>query len=337
MVDGVTIRVRLPNKRVRPLCSAAAAVLAAACAPPAPAPLPPNTFAFGVFGDAPYRSWELGRVKRLIDDANNAQLQWLLHVGDLLWYPCSDAALGDRLQLMSTVRSPVVYTPGDNEWADCHEEIAGRFQPLDRLQRIRRTFFAQPRQSLGGHSMPVESQSENAAWSEFVENARWRFGGFLFVTIHMVGSSNALEPFPGRTPADDAEVARRTEAALDWLDAAFAVATSDSLAGVIVAMHGDPGLGRPREVRRGYERLIDRLVHRVSSFSGSVLLIHGDSHTYRVDQPLRRRGTADVLANFSRLVTFGSPDVGWVRVVVDSVAGRIVGYEPRVMPRRLLW
>lgn len=200
---------------------AGAAVLAASCAPPEPSPLPPHAFAFGVFGDGPYRSWEIGRFRRLVDDVNRADLRWLLHVGDLLWFPCSDAVLADRLQALNSIRHPVVYTPGDNEWADCHDAIAGGFQPLDRLRFIRSTFFAHPGSSLGGRAMRLESQSAERAWAEFVENARWRYGGFLFVTIHMVGSANAAEGFRGRTQADDDEVARRTEAALDWIDAAF--------------------------------------------------------------------------------------------------------------------
>ena len=40
--------------------------------------------------------------------------------------------------------------------------------------------------------------------------------------------------------------------------------------------------------------------------------------------------------SYQPLETFGSPDIGWVRVVVDSVAGRIVAFESRLMPRWLL-
>ncbi|MFN2400159.1 MAG: hypothetical protein ABR543_16210 [Gemmatimonadaceae bacterium] len=315
----------------------AVAAIAAGCATSEAPALPPDTFAFGVFGDGPYRSWELGQFKRVVQDANRTDLQWFLHVGDLLWHPCSDHALADRLQTINAIRHPVIYTPGDNEWADCHEEIAGKFQPLERLQRLRSTYFAQPRNSLGRRIMRLESQSESPAWKEFVENARWSFGGFVFVTIHMVGSSNATDSFPGRTAADDAEVVRRTEAALDWLDAAFVTAEADSLSGVIVAIHGDPGLERAPAVRDGYASFVDALERHVRAFSGQVLLIHGDSHTFGVDHPLKRSDTGEVLRNFTRLVTFGSPDIGWVRVVVDSVAGRVVEFEPRPMPRGLSW
>jgi len=80
-----------------------------------------------------------------------------------------------------------------------------------------------------------------------------------------------------------------------------------------------------------------RLEQVVKGFPGQVLLIHGDSHTQRVDHPLLDRQTGQPLPNFTRLETFGSPDIGWVRVVVDTVAGRIVQYEPRLMPQWRLW
>jgi hypothetical protein len=316
---------------------AAAAAFAAACDPAEPAPLPPNSFAFGVFGDGPYRSWESARFRRVIADANRADLRWFVHVGDLLWFPCSDAALSGRLARLNAIRHPVVYTPGDNEWADCHASIAGRFRPLDRLDFIRRTFFARPRQSIGGHPMPVETQADDPAWSEFVENAGWRFGGFAFATLHVVGSGNGSVGFPGRAPADEEEVGRRSAAAIAWLDATFAAAAAEAASGVVLIMHADPGFDLAPAERPAYQPLISRLEHHVSGFGRPVLLIHGDSHQYRVDHPLQRGATGDTLANFIRLETFGAPDIGWVRVVVDSVAGRVVGYEPRLMAKRLFW
>ncbi|MGH7710705.1 MAG: hypothetical protein ACREOG_05445 [Gemmatimonadaceae bacterium] len=312
-------------------------VPALACSPPAPAALPPNAFAFGVFGDGPYRSWEIGRFKRLMEDVNGASVQWLLHVGDLLWYPCSDAAIAGRREMLNAIRAPVIYTPGDNEWADCHADVAGRFEPLDRLRYIRRTFFSQPRQSLGTRPLRLESQSDSAAWAEFVENARWRFGGFLFVTIHIVGSANAGERHVFSTAAQADEVERRTEAALQWLDVAFELAQAESLRGVVVAMHGDPGIDTVHNAWPAYRGLVEHLAARASTFAGVVLLIHGDGHDFRVDHPLTQSGTRDVLSNFTRLETFGSPDIGWVRVVIDTLAGRIVSYEPRVMPRWVMW
>ena len=70
----------------------------------------------------------------------------------------------------------------------------------------------------------------------------------------------------------------------------------------------------------------------MATFPGDVLLIHGDTHVYRRDQPLTDE-EGGVLANFTRLETFGSPDVGWVRVVADTVKGDVLEIEPRLMKR----
>lgn len=129
-----------------------AAVLFASCSSPEPRPLPPNSFAFAVFGDGPYHRGELGRFARVIDDVNRADVEWFLHVGDILWTRCSDSSLARTLRELNTIRHPVVYTPGDNEWTDCHR---GAFQPLDRLQRIRSMYFADPSRSIAGPAMQV--------------------------------------------------------------------------------------------------------------------------------------------------------------------------------------
>jgi hypothetical protein len=316
----------------------AIAALGLACQMPPAASLPPGSFAFGVFGDGPYRAWEMGRFRRVIEDANRADLQWFLHVGDILWYPCSNEAYGDRLYRMNGIRHPVIYTPGDNEWTDCHEAVAGSFQPLDRLRQLRATFFSSPGTSLGQRAMAVTTQAQDSAFSEFVENARWQFGGFVFATLHMVGSGNASRSFEGRTAADDDEVAARTRAATAWMEAAFRIAQADGLKGVVLAIHGDPGLENyPADVYDSYGALVQRLEDLVKGFAGQVLLIHGDSHELLIDHPLQDRTTAQPLSNFTRLETFGSPDIGWVRVVVDSVAGRFVEFEPRLVSRWLVW
>lgn len=296
---------------------------------PASEPLPPGSFAFGVFGDGPYRAWEVGRFRRLIQDVNGADIAWLLHVGDVFWYPCSDENYRRALDAMNSIYHPVVYTPGDNEWTDCHDRIAGGYQPLERLAYLRNTFFARPDRSLGGQPMRLESQSEDSTYAEFVENARWVKGGFVFATIHMVGAEVASEPFSGRGPANDEEIAVRTAAALSWMEDTFAFAQTNQLKGVVLAMHGSPGLQYHPQPRAGYDEFLDRLEARTKGFDGKVLLIHGDGHTFRVDHSLRDRVTGEPLSNFTRLETFGSPDIGWVRVVVDSVAGDFVVFEPR--------
>jgi len=319
---------------VRCVSAACAAWLAVGCSPsPPPTPpattLPPNAFAFGVFGDAPYNSFEVSLYRQLLADVHAAQVQWLIHVGDIFGVPCSDALLAERLAEFQALRA-VVYTPGDNEWTDCLRNDSGRYDPLERLAHIRKTFFAQPHQSLGTQPLEIESQSDSSTWAEFVENARWQFGNFLFVTVHLVGSANGARSRGGDTVAQHAEVTRRAQAAVHWIDAAFAKARNDSVRGLVIAMHADPGFDRPGGSWPAYKAFVQRLASHASSFAGSVLLIHGDHHQFRVDHPLTVGEGLDTLPNFTRLETFGSPRIGWVRVVVDSVTGRVLTYEPRI-------
>ena len=136
---------------------ACAAAALAACGPSSADRLPPDSFAFGVFGDGPYYLWEEGPFERLIADVNQTDLRWFLHVGDILDRSCGDEVLAKRLAQFNTIRHPVIYTPGDNEWTDCHQGRSGGFDPLDRLAAVRRIFFAAPGRTLGGQPMRVES------------------------------------------------------------------------------------------------------------------------------------------------------------------------------------
>src|SRR5688500_14343802 len=306
-----------------------------ACSEPEPLPptgsLPANTFAFGVVGDAPYERSEMPAFRRVLDDVNRSDVQWLIHIGDIQSFPCTDSAYKEKLDTMNTIDRAVIYTPGDNEWADCHTYKRGRYEPLERLASLRRIFFSRPTQSLGRNPIALESQGQNAAFAEFPENAQWTHGGFVFATIHVVGSGNASRRFRGRAAADDAEVVRRTRAAIVWLDSAFAKARSMSAKGVVIAFHGDVHFENPPgEVgeNRPYASLVSRMRMNVGALRGPVLVIYGDCHSQRVDHPLVVCA-GRVYANFRRLETFGAPQIVWVRVVVDSVAGSFPRYEPR--------
>ncbi|MSR36136.1 MAG: metallophosphatase family protein [Gemmatimonadetes bacterium] len=300
-----------------------------ACGPPAAEPLPPNSLAFGVFGDGPYYPWERGRYRRLLEDVGATDIEWLLHVGDLFWYPCSDEEYALRASELAAVPHPVVYTPGDNEWADCHKLRAGRHDPLDRLAALRRAFFSDPTHSTGTPKLALETQAADSAFAEFGENARWRRGGFVFATVHLVGSHNGMKPFEGRTTASDVEGERRMRAGLAWLEQTMDTARATGANGAVIAFHAEIGLDPEYvDARAGYERITARLQHEAATFPGQIILIHGDSHHARVDHPLRD-WNGRPYERFTRIETFGSPDIGWLRVVLDTVAGRVVRVETR--------
>lgn len=312
-------------------------MIASACEEPA-APEPPGSLVFAALGDAPYNWFEARRYERVIDQLRADSLAWILHVGDIFWYPCSDEAMDRALRAFERAGAPVVYTPGDNEWADCWGPREGGFDPLERLGRLRRVFFPDAGRSIGTPGLPLSTQSADALWPEFVENRRWESHGILFATVHLVGSRNARDPFPARDSADDAESRRRTLAAEAWLRETFEVARRTGARAVYLAMHADPGFEEPASepYRQAYEPFLRVLEEEVAAFAGPVVLTHGDSHDYRVDKPLRDRRDGRRLENFTRMEVMGSPDVGWVRVVVDT-AGPTFSFTPHRVPRWRLW
>jgi hypothetical protein len=307
--------------------------------PPPPAPNPPGTFSFAALGDAPYYVWEDVKYRLVLQDLDAHDLRWVLHVGDIFWRPCTDEIYRRSLGWFNHLRHPVIYTPGDNEWTDCWEPGSGAFAPLDRLARIRQLFFAVPTRSLGGKRLPLASQERNERFSEYVENARWRHEGILFATVHLPGSRNGLEPFPGRTPADDDAARRRTAAAVAWARETFAEAKAGGASAVVIAFHANPNFEGPARdpYRRAYEPFVRVLEEEVERYGRPVLVIHGDDHEYLVDHPLVRRTTGRRLANLTRMQVPGSPEVGWVRVVVAPGAASPFSFESRVVPHWKYW
>jgi len=244
-------------------------------------------------------------MQDLIAEMNEAPLEFVIHIGDIHSgaTPCTDRAYRTTARRFAQFQDPLVYTPGDNDWMDC--ERTG-FRPRERLRFLRGMFFIE-KSNLGGGSLRVERQSRT-----YPENARWIHNDFVFVAVHTVGGNNNHD-------ADAAEYKPRNEANLEWLQEAFDLARSQGSRGFVIATHADPGFER-RRPQAGYRDLLDLLAIESRSFDGEVLLVHGDTHFYRVDQPLVDRDGGPTISNFTRVETFGSPDVGWVRVTVDSRA-----------------
>ena len=297
---------------------------------------PPGTFSFGVLGDAPYYAMhgETLRYRLVRQELDAHDLAFIIHVGDIFWRPCSDERYRQTLDEFNALRHPVIYTPGDNEWADCWTQATGAFEPLDRLAHIRQIFFSSPTQSLGARHISLASQAAEAPFSEFVEHARWTHQGLLFVTVNLPGSKNARDDFRGRTSAHDDASKRRTEAATTWLRESFAEAKTTGATAVVISFHADPLFEEPAtdEYRQAYEPFLTALEEEAEEFGRPVLVTHGDSHEFIVDHPLIRRTTGHRLDQLTRLEVPGSPSIGWVRVVTTPGATTTFTFENRVVP-----
>ena len=303
---------------------AAVVVFIAVSGPPPAKPNPPGTFSFAVLGDAPYYGHEELKFEIVLDHIEAHDLASVIHVGDIFWRPCSDAMYAKFRRRFDELRHPLIYTPGDNEWADCWEPRVGGYVPLDRLAHLRRTFFNTPSRSLGRRAIPLTFQPN------FPENARWRTDDVTFATMHMVGSWNGFEPFPGRTAADDAASHARTAAAVAWLRETFADAGRSRSRAVVLAFHFGLGIDNA-DYRAKYTPLLAALEDECARFGKPVLVVQGDDHEYIVDRPLPNA------PNVTRMQVPGSPLVGWVRVTVSKDANQPWTFEQYVVPKWKYW
>jgi len=299
-------------------------------------------FSFALLGDNPYGADFVPRFEALIDHVNATSPAWVIHVGDVKGTePCSNELLESRFHLFQRFGAPFILTPGDNDWYDCREERMGSFDPDDRLALLRRLFFADPPPILAGSSA-VERQSEvMSQFDEYVENVMWVRDGVVFATVHLVVTA---PPLP-----DSARAQRRLEAALAWMDRVFAVASDLGAAGIFFATQADPwfasGLPFVLETllscRRclapapGLAALYPFLVAHVKSFARPVVLAVGDTHVFRVDKPLYDPATRLMVENFTRVETFGHPDVHWVKVTVDTTAAFVFSFDQELVPANI--
>jgi hypothetical protein len=275
---------------------------------------------FAILGDLPYFAWEALRLEQMIEQMNAEPLAFVLHVGDIKGGQalCSDATYLERRTLFERSVHPFILLPGDNDWTDCHRASNGGYDPLERLALLRRTFHG-GELSLGKRPLRPLRQPRHP------ENMRWELGEVVFVTVHAVGSDNGL----GHSREGDAEFAERNAANLAWLDAAFDHATRSNARGMVVAFHANPRFDRPAgsRARLGHDDLVRALADHARVFAQPVLVVHGDTHTYRLDRPLAIHGAPD-LDTVTRVESFGSPKVGWVRVTVAPDRPELFVVEP---------
>lgn len=305
---------------------AVAALVLAACSSdgddPQPAPSAGDTFQFAVIGDYPYGAAQIPQFDRLIEMVNEERPALVLHVGDIANQPCTDAALDTAMAQLRRFTMPVVLTPGDNEWTDCHEAGA---DPFERLRRIRQVFFPSD-QSLGARTLTVTRQS-----AQYPENSRFEAGGVTFVGVHWVGSNNGT----GRTPDGDAEAAARSTAGMEWVRAGFEAARASDSRGIVVFFQADPNFDLYRlGVRNAHTDLLRTLERESIPYRRPVLLVHGDTHVFRVDKALF--GSTDTpIQNVTRLENFGSPQVHFSRVTVDPNVPELFSFSAGIVGANL--
>ncbi|TAK90056.1 MAG: metallophosphatase family protein [Burkholderiaceae bacterium] len=289
-----------------------------------------HAFSFIAIGDVPYNDAEADVLQQILAAIALDDSAFILHAGDIksASAPCSDELLSARKALLDQARQPLILVPGDNEWTDCHHTSVGQHNPMERLQYLRELFF-NDEYSLGQEKLRLTRQSEIPQFRPYQENVRWEYQSVLFVGLNIPGSNNNYQTAAGRNgDFEDRLVANRV-----WLQRAFAHVRQKHLPALVILIQADPNFEHaPIKGRDGYLELRQQLRTLAGQYEGQVLLIHGDSHHYRLDQPLKD-AQGKTLKNFTRLEVFGSPLISqWIKVTVQPAQHKIFRIETRSLP-----
>ena len=290
-------------------------------APPLPSGERP-ALQFALIGDTPYNAGEAAALDSMIEDINREDLAFVIHVGDITGGqgPCTDEWLEARKRQFEKFRHPFVIVPGDNEWVDCHRS---GFDPTERLKKFRELFESGDT-SLAERSLRLERQS--GRYGEYREHMRWIAADVLFVGVNVQGSNNNL----GRTPAMDAEHRSRMAAVFAWLEDSVRLAERRRLAGMLIFAQGDPDFeGKMRRKgSNGFADFRNALRDLALKFKKPVLFVNGDTHRYKLDQPIADPATGRPLQNFTRVVVFGSPQTRWIRAGIAPSSPQLFQVSP---------
>ena len=227
-----------------------------------------------MFGDAPYTEAEVPRVDAIIDAMNAQPLGFVVHVGDI---GSSSVACSDDWLLARKAQFARLRHPFILLPGD--NEWSDCKDPLGRLKRWREMFCETP--------------------AEFCEHRRWESHGWVFVALNVPGHDNNVR---------HAEHGPRMERVLKDLQQAARIANHTR--GLVVLMQANPFFTFPRD---GFVSLRQELEQLGRRMPGRVLLIHGDTHLYRDDEPL---------PGVRRIEVWGSPVVSWLRLLFSELPNR---------------
>lgn len=280
--------------------AAALAALSACCAAPAYADT--SHFSFAVIGDTLRSPADEPATQRLIEAIGRERdIAFIVYNGNLKGAKeaCRDALYERRHALLDASHAALFFIPGQHDWADCGTPEAGGFDPVERLDQLRQTIFADAT-SLGQNPIALTRESEVSRFRPYRENVRWLVGDTVFVGLNAPSPNNHYLTAGGR----NSEFEDRVIANAFWLEHAGEYAKRRDARAIVIFIQGDPDPERyerpdrfawlrfahnPR--RDGFLEFKRSLVKLAEIFHGPVLVVHCDDERanggFVIDQPLR--------------------------------------------------
>lgn len=304
-------------------------------------------YTLAVIGDMPYGPAKIEAFPQFIDVINgDPKVDLVTHLGDIKSGStlCSDAYYDSIRAQFDRLKDPLVYTPGDNEWTDCHRANNGNYKPTERLEELRATFFPAPGETLGGRGKHVLTQASDPAHDDYVENVMWMESKAVFATFNVQGSNNDSEvtnPWTGAwagSPDQAAERAARDAANLAWLAKTFDTASANGAKGVVLMFQADMWDGSHAQLD-AFDPFVKAIGDAANAFGKPVLMLVGDSHQFTVDNPYdgspafqaKHPGFTPVAPNVTRIIVEGSTTVPdrfeYLRLTVNPKSSQLFSWE----------
>lgn len=216
----------------------------------------PGTVVFAATGDGPRgeEDWTL-LPEYFAAEKADGRAQYLVHTGDLCkgsqTFDAEYSAKVAELYRQSSI--PVIFMVGDNEWND--QPIPEAAWPLweQDFMHFHEQYPSAP------HTIRQAGHPENIAWMD---------KGVLFMGINLVG---------GRMH-DVEEWDHRHRANAEWVEQNLAAYGEKAYAVVVLAQ------AHPKAV---HEDFFSRFVPAVEAYGKPVLYLHGDGHTWQVEEGYR--------------------------------------------------
>jgi hypothetical protein len=308
----------------------------------------PDSYTIGLFGDMPYNAQGKADYPFLLQDINRSNVAFSAFDGDLKAGgdgPCSDSLYTTALAGFNSLERPLVWVPGDNDWTDCWGRYGPGTAPFsDPIERLNheRQLFASTSQSLGEHTLTLTRESsEGGPYAIYSENVRWVKGPVVYLGLNVQGSNDNY-PYPdtdSRSATEQQrmrdEQAARKAANLHWLSEGFAYAKQVHAKGVMIVWQADPNFNNEQHPANPHDfdafpDYVTALRNETLAFPGQVVLVHGDSHYFKLDKPLTLP-SGKVLGNFTRVETFGASSTDWVQATVDPRSRNLFTFEPMIV------
>lgn len=226
---------------------------------------------FSATGDVPYGSSEIPILMQEMADHNlYSPSEFLVHVGDIKSgsSACEESIYSEVADILKTASVPVYIVPGDNEYNDCSNPAQAWQWWTQYFMNFEDNFCGTP---------PTEHQSAQP------ENHAFVIKGVLMIGINLVG---------GRIQSQN-EWNTRMQNDADWVDHQFQTKGSQVRAAVVYCQAGPNNSNR--------DLFFNQFRQSAVTFGKPILLLHGDGHSWKYDQPFPEQNIYRIQVNMGGL------------------------------------